>query len=139
MSGRRHVERGQSVTEFALVVGIFVFLLIGALDLGRGVYVFNGVSEAAREIARTTSIFPGSTLGDSSQTADTVAIQQGLIPGLGSPTFQCTDIAGTTVAGSCAVGDWVKVTVSAPYQPATPLLAIFGSFTFTSSSSAEIQ
>ena len=140
MRSPRRSDRGQAVAEFALTIGIFVFLLIGALDLGRGVYIFNGVAEAAREIARTTSIFPGgATLGSSGETATIVATQRGLVPGLGSPTYSCIDIAGATQTGTCTNGKWVRVTVSAPYHPATPLLAIFGEMTFTSSSSAEIQ
>jgi hypothetical protein len=140
VNGRHGRQDGQTIAEFALTIGIFVVLLIGALDLGRGVYLFNGVSEAAREIARTTSIFPGSpTLGSSSETADVVTVQQGLVPGLTTPSYACIDIAGTAQSGTCDVGEWVTVTVSAPYQPATPLLAFFGSLTFTSSSSAEIQ
>jgi hypothetical protein len=133
-------QNGQTIAEFAITIGLFMLLLIGATDLGRGVYVFNGVSEAAREIARTTSIFPGgTTLGGSSETALVVATQRSLVPGLGLPTFTCTDIAGTVESGTCGGGKWVMVTVSAPYQPATPLLAIFGAMTFTSTSSAEIQ
>ncbi|HLA15932.1 MAG TPA: TadE family protein [Candidatus Limnocylindrales bacterium] len=137
--GRRD-QRGQAIAEFALTVGIFIVLLIGALDLGRGVYIFNGVSEAAREIARTTSIFPGgATLGSSSETAAVVATQQGLVPGLSAPLYDCIDIAGTSQSGTCSGGKWVRVSVSAPYQPATPLLAIFGAMTFASTSSAEVQ
>jgi hypothetical protein len=137
---RRDRQAGQGLAEFALTATVFMFLLIGALDLGRGVYTFNGVAEAAREIARTTSIFPGGvSLGSSSETAETVAIQRGLVPGLGTPTFACIDIAGAAQTGTCSGGKWVEVTISAPYQPATPLLAIFGSMTFTSSSSAEVQ
>jgi hypothetical protein len=132
--------RGQAMAEFALTIGIFVIMLIAALDLSRGVYIFNGVAEAAREIARATSIFPGgASLGSSGETATVVAIQKGLVPGLGDPTFSCIDIAGAAQSGTCTNGRWVRVTVSAPYQPATPLLAIFGAMTFTASSSAEIQ
>jgi len=140
-SGRsRHAQGGQAIAEFALTVGIFIVLLIGALDLGRGVYIFNGVSEAAREIARTTSIFPGgASLGSSTETASVVATQQGLVPGLSTPTYACIDIAGASQSGTCSGGKWVSVSVSAPYQPATPLLAIFGAMTFSSTSSAEIQ
>jgi hypothetical protein len=140
MKRLRDRQGGQGLAEFALTATVFMFLLIGALDIGRGVYIFNGVAEAAREIARTTSIFPGgATLGSSSETADAVALQRGLVPGLGTPTFACTDIAGASQTGMCSGGKWVEVTISAPYQPATPLFVIFGSMTFTSSSSAEVQ
>ena len=38
---------------------IFLLLLFGVVDLGRGIYQFNGVSQAAREIARVTSVHRG--------------------------------------------------------------------------------
>ena len=54
---------GQATVEFALSVIVFVTMLCGVFDLGRGVYENNALSEAAREIARTTSVHPGSPLG----------------------------------------------------------------------------
>jgi hypothetical protein len=133
-------QAGQSVAEFALTIGIFTVLLIGTLDLARAVYLFNGVSEAAREIARTTSIFPGGDdLGSSGETATTLSTQQALLPGLGTPSYACIDIAGAAVSGRCDSGEWVEVTVAAPYQPATPFVSFVGPITFSSTSSAEIQ
>ena len=41
-------EGGQSTVEFALAVIIFVTLLCGVFDLGRGVYQNNGLAQAAR-------------------------------------------------------------------------------------------
>ena len=131
---------GQAIAEFALTIGIFTMLLIGTLDLARAVYVFNGVSEAAREIARTTSIFPGGDdLGSSGETAATLATQELLLPGLVTPSYACIDIAGAPVTGRCDTGEWVEVTVTAPYQPATPFASFVGPITFSSTSSAEIQ
>jgi Flp pilus assembly protein TadG len=49
---RRPTERGQALVEFALVVPIFILLLVGLFDLGRGVYMFNTISNAAREAVR---------------------------------------------------------------------------------------
>lgn len=43
---------GQSLVEFALVLPIIVLLLFGVLDLGRGVFVYNTLSEAARQANR---------------------------------------------------------------------------------------
>jgi Flp pilus assembly protein TadG len=134
-------EAGQALVEFSLAVTIFLVLLMSVVDLGRGIYLYNGVSEAAREIARVTSVHPGAAIGDSSQTASVVATQQSLVPGLTSPTIQCVDITGTPVSSNCIPGDWVEVTVSAPYAPVTPLLSIggFGHFTMQSTSTVQIQ
>ncbi len=45
-------SRGQSIVEFALILPVFVLLLVGILDLGRAVYAFNTINNAAREGAR---------------------------------------------------------------------------------------
>jgi Flp pilus assembly protein TadG len=54
----RHLHRdtrdgsGQALVEFALILPIFILLLVGLLDLGRGVYAFNTISNASREAVR---------------------------------------------------------------------------------------
>lgn len=134
-------EGGQALVEFAIAVTVFLVLLMSIVDLGRGIYLYNGVSEAAREIARTTSVHPGAVIGTSSQTAQVVQTQQSLVPGLSAPTITCVDITGTPVTSNCVPGDWVQVKVTAPYAPVTPLLSIggFGQFTMQSSSTVQIQ
>ncbi len=47
---RRH--SGQSMVEFAVLAPIFFLLLLGTIDLGRAVYIYNSISDAAREGAR---------------------------------------------------------------------------------------
>jgi hypothetical protein len=119
---------------------VFLFLLIGIIDLSRAVFTLNGVAEAAREIARETSLYPGGgTLGSSAETATVIATQQGVVPGLLTPAFSCVDIAGTAVTGECSPGNWVRVTVSARYVPVMPVAAFVGPVDLQSTSSAEIQ
>lgn len=140
MSARRRSGRGQALVEFSLTVTIFLILLMGIFDLGRAIYMYNGVAEAAREIARVTAVHPGSTLGNSAETTAVVKTQKGLIPNLGNPTFACRNIDNTAVAGTCMRPDHsVKVTISAVYTPATPVLSFLGSITVSSSSSAKIH
>lgn len=129
---------GQALVEFSLSVVVFLVLVMGVFDLGQGIYVYNGVSQAAREIARVTSVHPGASLGGSSETAAVVATQRRLIPGLGTPTFTCVDITGATISGPCQPGDRVRVTVAADYRPITPLLGLTGTWSLASSSSVEI-
>ena len=137
---KRSRSRGQALVEFSLTVVIFLVLLMGIFDLGRGIYMYNGVAEAAREIARVTSVHPGSTLGNSAETAAVVSTQKGLIPNLGNPTFACRNIDNTAVAGTCEAPDHsVKVTISAVYTPATPVLSFIGTITLSSSSSAKVH
>lgn len=130
---------GQALVEFSLAIIVFLVLLMGIVDFGRGIYMYNGVSQAAREIARATSVHPGSTLGSSSQTQAVIAVQRNLIPNLGNPTFACVDIDDTPVTGACLGGMRVKVTVVAPYRPVTPLLGLTGTWNLSSTSSVSIS
>lgn len=48
----RRIGRGQALVEFALIVPIFLLLLFGLFDLGRAVYAWSTINNAAREAAR---------------------------------------------------------------------------------------
>ena len=48
---------GQSMVEFAVLAPIFFLLLLGTIDLGRAIYVYNSISDAAREGARAAVPF----------------------------------------------------------------------------------
>jgi hypothetical protein len=48
---------GQSMVEFAVLAPIFFLLLLGTIDLGRAVYTYNAISNAAREGARSAVPF----------------------------------------------------------------------------------
>jgi hypothetical protein len=52
-----HRVRGQSMVEFAVLAPIFFMLLLGTIDLGRAVYIYNTISDAAREGARAAIPF----------------------------------------------------------------------------------
>ncbi len=131
----RRNESGQALVEFSLAIIVFVVMLLGLFDLGRGVYMYNGVSEAAREIARRTIVHPGIVLGATSETQAAIDIQKGLIPELGDPVFACVDVAGAVVTHTpCQSGDYVRVTIGASYAPLS-LLGIGGPINLSSSAS----
>lgn len=50
-SSRRR-SRGQSLVEFALVLPVALILLLAVFDIGRAVFLYNGLTNAAREGAR---------------------------------------------------------------------------------------
>jgi Flp pilus assembly protein TadG len=144
-------RQGQAVVEFALAVIPFLILLMGVIDLGRGIYTMNGTSEAARDIARVTIVHltsTGGTVGLSDETAKVIATQTGLIPGLevdASADIDCVDANGVVQNKSlggkqdCTPGeDFIRVRVKAPFTPITPLVSAFGSHTFDSSSQMQI-
>lgn len=140
MIRRRRDARGQALVEFAFAIIVFLMLFIGMIDIGRGVFMFNGVASAAREIARETSVYPGDAgIGASAESVAMYATQRALVPGLTAPTYECLDISGSLVVDGCQPGDWVRVTTTTTFQPAVPFLVPLGPLVLTSSSSAEIQ
>ena len=144
MTRRRRRGRGQALVEFALALPVFLVLMLAVFDLGRAIYMYNGVSQAARELARVASVHPctdleACTLGNTTQVAAVLATQKGLIPNLGNPTFTCVDIDGSDYINPCVRGMQVKVVILAPYQPVTPILSMLGNINLKSSSTVSIQ
>lgn len=141
-----HRTPGQALVEFSLVLIPFLVILMGIFDLGRAIYMMNGTAEAAREIARVTVVHPWNAsrdLGSSSQTQAVIATQRGLIPNLTitpSADIVCVDITDTVVAdATCNRADrFVRVRVTAPFAPITPLVSMFGTHTFESVSRVDI-
>jgi hypothetical protein len=132
------------MAEFAIAVPVLLMILLGVFDLGRGVYMYNGVAEAAREIARATSVHPGTAAGPSVETLDVVAIQKALVPGMVTPSwpsdFSCSDVGDSPTSrhdSPCKSGEYVTVTVKAPYKPIA-FLGLVGPFQLQSSSSIAV-
>ena len=57
-SVEKHTERGQSMIELALVITILMILLAGTIDLGRAMFVWLAMRDAAQEGAAYGSINP---------------------------------------------------------------------------------
>ena len=137
MSPRRR-QGGQALVEFSLAIIVFLMLLMAVFDFGRGIYMYNGVSQAAREIARRTSVYPGLALGQSTQSQAVVAVQRGLVPGMSTPAYACLTITGSvSTSNPCTSGDSVQVTVTATYVPIS-LLGFLGTIPLTASSTVQI-
>lgn len=141
----RRARRGQALVEFSLTVIPFLVLLMGIFDLGRGIYMMNGTAEAARAIARVTIVHPrdaSGNLGLSPQTTSVIATQRGLIPGLtisAATDITCVDAYDAVVPDAdCRPDHFIKVRVTAPFSPITPIVSAFGSHTFESTSRMQI-
>jgi Flp pilus assembly protein TadG len=142
-------SRGQGLVEFSLVLIPFLWILMGIVDLGRGIYTTNGVAQAARELARVTSVHTCDTtkstctLGTSPETTAVYDTQRQLIPGLGGPgstvTYACTSITDAALSNtSCQSGSYVRVTVSVPFSVLTPLLSMVAPATLSSTTHVQI-
>jgi hypothetical protein len=138
LSQSARAAAGQAVVEFSLVVIILVLILMGIFDLGRGIFTYNGVAEAAREIARATSVDNSTVLGEGLKAQAAIATQQALVPALDAPTFECVDIDGSPVASvPCPSLMFVRVTATATYHPVS-ILGLGGPIGLKSVSSVQI-
>ena len=87
---------GQSMVEFAVLAPVFFLLLLGTIDLGRAVYTYNAISNAAREGARAAVPYDSPL----PTTASVVAAVQSKLGGGFSLTLD-TLCAGVAAGGSC--------------------------------------
>lgn len=150
---RSEREGGQALVEFSIALIPFLLILLGIVDLGRGIYVYNGTAQAAREIARVTVVHPyggcttGCELGTSPDAQGVIATQRGLIPGLALDPSADIACVGMSAPGDpepivpddqCRSGSFVRVSVSAPFSPITASLLGLGPITLSSTSRIEV-
>jgi Flp pilus assembly protein TadG len=90
---RRH--SGQSMVEFAVLAPVFFMLLLGTIDLGRAVYIYNSISDAAREGARAAIPFDN-PLPSNAQVVGAVQSKLG-----GGFTLSTDPCSGQPVTANC--------------------------------------
>jgi Flp pilus assembly protein TadG len=122
---RQSTRRGQALVEFALVIPIFLLVLVAIFDLGRAVFAYNTLTNAAREGARMAIV------NQYKPTIVARAKQQTAIVELNDPSvtvdFYQVNADGTPdTSQQCAlvaVGCLAVVSFEATYQPITPLVS----------------
>jgi len=55
--------RGQAIVEFALVLPLLVFLVVGLIEAGRAIFIYSSVTNASREAARYASAYGVNEVG----------------------------------------------------------------------------
>lgn len=146
MTARQDRSRGQAAVEFALLVPIFVLLLVGIFDLGRGVYAWSTLNNAAREGARQGIV--DQTVTHIRDRAATHSVALGLTSADVDVVFRnktdtgpCTQLTNIETnddafANTCLV----RVTVNYDYAAATPIIGnIVGAFAMTGESTMPID
>lgn len=53
---RRHLQRGVTTVEFAIVGGVALVVLFAVIEVGRAVFVLNSLGEATRRAARMATV-----------------------------------------------------------------------------------
>ena len=148
--------RGQSLVEFALVIPIIVLLVAGFVEVGRAVYSYNTLANAAREGARIAAVnqISAATDCDESRPVEDPANAHWSIIGCvraaaGVLGTQAGDITVSYLTPpntslSCTptlhVGCIASVTVAYQYSVSTPLIsAIVPSIAMSSTSQMPVE
>jgi Flp pilus assembly protein TadG len=122
---RGRSPRGQILVEFALIALPFVMILIGLFDVGRAIYGYNTVANAAREAARVAIV---------DQDVDTV--KQKAIDSAAGLGLSTADVSFTTCGTKYCQ---ISVTVSWDYVPVTPLIGDLFNPVISSTASMPIE
>lgn len=157
---RREGSAGQSLVEFAFVFPIIALMAFGFIDVGRAVFTYNTLTNAAREASRVAAVNQLDPVSGPWQCAPNRPVEDVNNPGW---TFRgCALTAGRTagvthgdisisyaappgtdlicIFGTLNVGCIATVTVVAHYVPITPVAgSVIGPITMTSTSSMPIE
>jgi Flp pilus assembly protein TadG len=143
----RRCEGGQSLVEFALILPVIVLTVFGLFDLGRGVFAYNTLAQAARQANRTAIVDQDvdRVKAVAIATAATLSLSSGNVNvcfkdsetsqrDCAAPsTDQCPE--ATRVIGCLAI-----VTATLAYVPMTPILGtLVGSIQLSSTSVQPIE
>jgi Flp pilus assembly protein TadG len=144
--GRRR-QRGQSLVEFALILPLIVVFVVGLFDLGRGVFAYNTLAQAARQANRTAMV--DQNVDRVKASAIAAAPTLGLAASNVTVCFKTSDTTETDCSNSTAdncpeatrvIGCMAIVTTSLAYVPMTPVLgSLFGSIPLSSTSIEPIE
>lgn len=116
--------RGQSLVEFALIFPILILLLVAIFDLGRAVFAYNSITNAAREGARLAIVDQDVTRIKTRATNQASMADKNLSDV--TVTFLEQASTGSASAITCAplqIGCVARVQYSTVFRPATPVLS----------------
>ena len=107
----RRRERGQALVEFAFVLPIIVLVIAAFIEIGRAVFAYNTVANAARQGARVAAV---NQLADTTDCDESRPIED--------PYEPHWSIRGCAVAAAGALGiSSANVTISYAPPPSTTL------------------
>ena len=107
----RSGSRGQSLVEFSLVFPIIVLLVVGFFEIGRAVFAFNMIANAARQAVRVATV---NQLPDVTDCDETRPIED--------PYEPHWSLRGCAIAAGSAIGiKTANVSVSYSAPPGTTL------------------
>jgi len=153
---RRRGQRGQSLVEFAFVLPIIVLVIVAFIEIGRAVFAWNTIANAARQGARVAAVnqLPDVTDCDESRPIEVpyephwsirgCAIAAGGALGINSANVTVSYAAPPSTTLECDptlhVGCIAAITVTYDYAVSTPFLNwVIHSFTMSQTSEMPIE
>jgi Flp pilus assembly protein TadG len=144
------VERkGQALVEFALVLPLLLLLIFGIVDAGRLIFVYNTISNSARDGARVAIVNQSTSGTDTCDTTAATAYPVGCAISAGTSLgLTASDVSVTyndyTDAAPCpgpmSIGCIAVVDVTGRFQPLTPVIGqIIGPITLSSTTKIPIE
>lgn len=123
-------QKGQSLTEFALLLPLLLLLICGIIDFGRILYTYMHLNIATQEAVRLGGLGNGDI-------AITEFAKNYMI--VGDANQLIVTISPSETARKS--GDYVTVTLDSPFETITPFLAqlIPDSFSITTSSTIRVE
>lgn len=126
-------SRGQSMVELALILPVLLIVMVGVVDLGRAVFAYNSVANAARTATRIAIVNQTSTAIEDGAKAEAVGLDPLVV------TIAYT-LPGGGTCSPVKLGCIARVDVTHAWMAATPLLnTIVGPISLTSSASMPVE
>lgn len=155
----RRRDKGQALVEFAFVFPVIVLLAFGFIDVGRAVFSFNTLTNAARQGARVAAVNqldpangpypcdetrPVEDPNNPFWTFRGCAMTAGSTLGLQASSVVIQYVTPPTTTVSCSpvvrVGCIAKVTVSYTFRPITPIAGtVIGPIVLTTKSEMPVE
>ncbi|HEX5591597.1 MAG TPA: TadE family protein [Candidatus Limnocylindrales bacterium] len=141
-SGPAHRSRGQALAEFAIVFPVFILLVVAAIDLGRGAFTYNSVTNAAREGARL-AIVNQDVAAITQRTTNQTWMAEIDAPNVSVEFYEPTPNADPTQNDECdpvGYGCVAVVSFETTFRPITPIIQniLFPSGVTLSATSVEV-
>ena len=111
----RKDRRGAAAVEFAIIAPVFFLLILGMIEIGRGVMVQQIITNASREGARL-AVLPGTTSQEVVDRIDGILTSSGI----NGATTQILGEDGNAISPQNATyGEVIKVVVTIPFSSVT--------------------
>lgn len=142
-----HRQRGQGLVEFALIFPILILLFMGIFDLARVAYVFNAVSDSARNGVREAIVNQDCAEVEAAAKRSAPAVDLSAAGAVLLTVYRTPVVSSTpppevcpALAGGYGIGYLAQVRVQSTFTAITPLISqLVGPITMSSTARLPIE